>query len=88
MMSSHYVLLFSLLIISSIILVSSFESSFSEEVIATSIGFENSIILELKNSRGNVVNIDTVRIWVGDNNEFKSFKNRARLDGGKIPLKE
>jgi len=85
MMSSHYVLLFSLLIISSIILVSSFESSFSEEVIATSIGFENSIILELKNSRGNVVNIDTVRIWVGDNNEFKSFKTEQGWMGKNTP---
>ena len=39
------------------------------------LGFEDSIILELKNSRGNTVNIDTVRIWLdSEGNEFKSFK--------------
>ena len=73
-MSSHSVLLFSLLIISSIILVSSFESSFGDEIISTSVGFEDSTILELKNSRGNTANIDTVRIWLSEENEFKSFK--------------
>ena len=59
-MSSHSILLFSLIMISSIILVSSIENSFSEEIIATSLGFENSVILELKNSRGNTASIDTV----------------------------
>ena len=32
-------------------------------------------ILELKeHSRGNTANIDTVRIWLSGENEFKSFK--------------
>ena len=66
MMKSYSVLVFSLLLISSIIFVSNFETSFADEVIATSTGFEDSTILELKNNRGNTANIDTVRIWLSD----------------------
>ena len=73
-MSSYTVVLFSLLLISSIIIVSSLENSYADEIIATSTGFENSTILELKNSRGNLASIDSVRIWVSEENEFKSFK--------------
>ena len=64
-MGSYSIMLFSLLFISSIVLVSSFENSFADEVIATSTGFEDSTILELKNSRGNTADIDSVRIWLG-----------------------
>lgn len=84
-MSSHSILLFSLIMISSIILVSSIENSFSEEIIATSLGFENSVILELKNSRGNTASIDTVRIWLGEDNEFKSFKTEQGWIGRNTP---
>ena len=64
-MGSYSIVLFSLLLISSIILASNFESSYADDVIATSIGFEDSVpYLELKNSRGNTDNIDTVRIWL------------------------
>ena len=73
-MSSYTAVLFSLLLISSVVLISSLENSFADEIIATSTGLENSTILELKNSRGNSVSIDSVRIWVGEENEFKSFK--------------
>ena len=73
-MGSHSIILFSVVLVSSIILLSSFENSFADEVIAESIGFENSAILELKNSRGNIANIDSVRIWLSEENEFKSFK--------------
>ena len=41
-MSQYLIGLFSLMLISSIILFSSLESSFGDEVIATSIGFEDS----------------------------------------------
>ena len=51
-MGSYSVVLFSLLLISSVVFVSSLESSFADEIIVTSMGFENSTILELKNSRG------------------------------------
>ena len=84
-MSSYPVVLFSLLLISSIVAISSFESSFADEVIATSSGFENSSILELKNSRGNTANIDTVRIWLSQDNEFKSFKTENGWIGKNTP---
>ena len=84
-MGSYAVVLFSILLISSIILVSNFESGFADEIIATSTGFEDSIILELKNSRGNTVNIDTVRMWLGEGNEFKSFKTEQGWMGKNTP---
>ena len=84
-MSQYLIGLFSLMLISSIILFSSLESSFGDEVIATSIGFEDSVILELKNSRGNTASIDTVRIWLGENNEFKSFKTEQGWMGKNTP---
>ena len=73
-MGSYTVILFSLLLISSVVLISSLGNSYADEIIATSTGFEYSTILELKNSRGNSASIDSVRIWVGEGNEFKSFK--------------
>jgi len=84
-MGSYSVVLFSLLLISSIILVSNFETSFADEIIATSIGFEDSILLELKNIRGNTANIYTVRIWLGEDNEFKSFKTEQGWMGKNTP---
>ena len=84
-MGSYSVVLFSLLLISSIMLISSFESSFADEVVATSTGFEDSTILELKNVRGNTANIDTVRIWLSGENEFKSFKTEQGWMGKNTP---
>ena len=84
-MGSYSVVLFSLLLISSIILVSNFESSFADDVVATSIGFEDSVILELKNSRGSTDNIDSVRIWLNGDNEFKSFKTEQGWMGKNTP---
>ena len=84
-MGSYSVALFSLLLISSIVLISSFESSFADEIIATSTGFESSTILELKNIRGNTANIDTVRIWLSEENEFKSFKTEQGWIGKNTP---
>ena len=85
MMGSYLILAFSLLLVSSIIFVSSFENSFADEVIATSTGFEDSTILELKNSRGNTAEIDTVRIWLSGDNEFKSFKTEEGWMGKNTP---
>tara|TARA_Y100000590_G_scaffold353528_1_gene406470 strand:- start:1042 stop:3171 length:2130 start_codon:yes stop_codon:yes gene_type:complete len=82
-MKSYSLVLFSASIICSIILVSSAGTSFGEQVIATSTGFENSTILELKNSRANSVNIDSVRIWLSDDNEFESFKTEKDWLGKK-----
>jgi hypothetical protein len=84
-MGSYSIVLFSSLLISSIILASNFESSYADDVIATSIGFEDSVILELKNSRGNTDNIDTVRIWLSGDNEFKSFKTEQGWMGKNTP---
>ena len=84
-MGSDSTIFFSLLLVSSIILVSSFESSLAEEVIVTNTGFENSTILELKNSRGNTASIDTVRIWLSGENEFKSFKTEQGWMGKNTP---
>jgi len=84
-MSYHSVLVFSLLLVSSVIFVSSFGTSFADEIIATSTGFEDSTILELKNSRGNTENIDTVRIWLSGDNEFKSFKTEEGWMGKNTP---
>ena len=85
MMSSHSVLVFSLLLVSSIIFVSNFVTSFADEVIGTSTGFEDSTILELKNSRGNTADINSVRIWLSDDNEFKSFKTEEGWMGKNTP---
>ena len=85
MMGSYSILAFLLLLVSSIIFVSSFENSFADEVIATSTGFEDSTILELKNSRGNTAEIDTVRIWLSGDNEFKSFKTEEGWMGKNTP---
>ena len=85
MMGSHSVLIFSLLLISSIIFVSGFDTSFADEVIATSTGFEDSTMLELKNSRGNTASIDMVRIWLSGGNEFKSFKTENGWMGKNTP---
>ena len=85
MMGSHSILVFSLLLISSIIFVSGFDTSFADEVIATSTGFEDSTILELKNNRGNTESIDTVRIWLSGDNEFKSFKTENGWMGKNTP---
>jgi len=84
-MSSNSTILFSILLISSIALASTFEKGHGEEVIATSIGFENSVVLELKNSRGNIANIDSVRIWLEVDNEFKSFKTEKGWMGKNTP---
>ena len=84
-MGSHSVLIFSLLLISSIVFVSGFNASFADEIIATSTGFEDSTILEIKNNRGNTASIDMVRIWLSGENEFKSFKTENGWMGKNTP---
>ena len=84
-MSRYSVLVFSLLLISSVMIISNIESGFADKIIATSTGFEDSTLLELKNSRGNTANIDTVRIWLSGENEFKSFKTEEGWMGKNTP---
>ena len=76
------IMIFSLLF-SSVLIIGSFGNSFAEEVIATSVGFEDSTIFELKNSRGNIASIDSVRIWLSGENEFTSFKTEQGWMGKK-----
>ncbi len=82
-MKTSLSVIFSIFLISSVILFSTFQNSSADEVIVTSTGFEDSTILELKNSRGNEVNVDSVRIWLSGNNEFKSFKTEQGWIGKK-----
>ena len=82
-MGSHSTIFFTVFLISSIILISSISTSFADEIIASSIGFENSTILELKNNQANSAIIDSVRIWLNDENEFKSFKTEEGWLGKK-----
>ena len=85
MMGPHSIVIFSLLVISSVIFASGLNTSFADEVIATSTGFEDSTILELKNNRGNTASIDMVRIWLSGENEFKSFKTENGWMGKNTP---
>ena len=55
------------------------------EIIANSFGLENSTILELKNSRGNNIEIDSVRIWLSGENSFQSFKTEQGWMGKNTP---
>jgi len=84
-MGTQSILIFSLLLISSVIFVSGFDSSFADQVIGKSTGFEDSTILELKNNRGNTASIDMVRIWLSGENEFKSFKTENGWMGKNTP---
>ena len=84
-MKSYSGLIFSLLLITTVVFVSSIGNSFADDVSATSKGFEDSTILELKNSRVSTQNIDSVRIWLDADNEFKSFKTEKGWIGKNTP---
>ena len=73
------------MLIFSIIGFSIIDNSYADEIIAKSIGFEDSTILELKNSRGNIASIESVRIWLSEGNEFKSFKTEQGWTGKNTP---
>ena len=55
------------------------------EIVVSIIGFENSTVLEFKNSRGNNVEIDSVRIWLSGENSFQSFKTEKGWIGKNTP---
>tara|TARA_B100000029_G_scaffold37130_1_gene34924 strand:+ start:860 stop:2974 length:2115 start_codon:yes stop_codon:yes gene_type:complete len=82
-MRTSSLVIFSIFLISSIILVSSIDSSHADEIMAKSIGFDGSIIFELKNSRGSITSIDSVRVWINEENEFTSFKTEQGWMGKK-----
>lgn len=65
----------------SIITVSNQPVYAEQSVTGTSTGLDYSSILELENKRGNDTNIDSVRIWLSENNSFKSFKTEKGWTG-------
>ena len=77
--------IFSIFLISSLVIISTTENVFAEEIIVKSTSFEDSTILELSNSRGNDVNVNTVRIWLSEDNEFKTFKTEQGWTGRNTP---
>lgn len=56
-----------------------------ELVTAKSIGFEETTIIEFENSNDNTSEIDTFRIWLGSDSNFKSFKTERGWIGQKTP---
>ena len=54
-------------------------------VTAKSIGFEETTIIEFHNSEENANEIDTIRIWLGSDVNFKSFKTERGWTGQKTP---
>ena len=60
---------------------------FGEEklVTAKSIGFEETTIIEFHNSEENTNQIDTIRMWLGSDVNFKSFKTERGWTGQKTP---
>jgi len=76
----------SLLLVVSIFSVFSFFGAQAQEnlISAKSIGFEETTIIEFKNSEQSP-DIDTVRMWLGTGFTFKSFKTEKGWTGQKTP---
>ena len=69
----------------SILSISDYTVYGENEIIVNSVGFENSSVLEFKNSRGNNAEISSVRIWLSDENSFESFKTERNWIGKNTP---
>jgi hypothetical protein len=54
-------------------------------VTAKSIGFEETTIIEFENSVDSTTGVDTIRIWLGSDFNFKSFKTEKGWTGQKTP---
>ena len=65
--------------------VSNYTAFGENEIIVNSNGFEKSSILEIENSKGNNVEIDSVRIWLSGDNSFESFKTEKGWIGKNTP---
>jgi hypothetical protein len=85
-LSSRRSFLFLVLIVS-IFAVATIPELYSQEelVTAKSIGFEETTIIEFENSNDNTSEIDTFRIWLGSDSNFKSFKTERGWTGQKTP---
>jgi len=76
-----------LVLIVSIFAVTTIPELYSQKelVTAKSIGFEETTIIEFENSNDNTSEIDTFRIWLGSDSNFKSFKTERGWTGQKTP---
>jgi hypothetical protein len=54
-------------------------------VTAKSVGFEETTIIEFENSVDSTTGVDTIRIWLGSDFNFKSFKTEKGWTGQKTP---
>ena len=70
-----------LLFSASVLIISYQPVSAQQLVTATSVGLDNSSILELKNNRGSEFEIEKVRIWLTEGDSFKSFKTEKGWTG-------
>ena len=70
-----------LLFSASVLIISYQPVSAQQLVTATSMGLDNSSILELKNNRGSEFEIEKVRIWLTEGDSFKSFKTEKGWTG-------
>ncbi len=79
---SKYVILASL-ILSILTTFSISEIQAAENIVVEAKSFENTIIIEFTNGEENTSNVKTVKIWLGEDNSFKSFKSEPGWGGGK-----
>jgi len=85
--SSERGLFLSLIMVFSVLSVFSYNDTWAQEkpVEAKSFGFEKTSIIEFENKIGNSVQIETFRIWLGDEYIFQSFKTERGWIGNKLP---
>jgi len=83
---SNKVIFLSLIFIASIFTIISIQEVYAQEslITAKSIGFEETTIIEFQNN-DNISEIDTFRIWLGSDFNFKSFKTERGWTGEKTP---
>ena len=80
---SKYVISVSLIFILSVFTVFSItEVQAAENISVNAKSFENTIIIEFKNGEGDTQNIKTIKIWLGADNSFQSFKSEPGWGGG------
>nr|AIE93241.1 hypothetical protein [uncultured marine thaumarchaeote AD1000_33_B07] len=82
---SKYVISVSLILILSIFTIFSIsEVQAAENIFVNAKSFENTIIIEFENGLVGVDDtIKTIKIWLGPDNSFKSFKSEPDWGGGK-----
>ena len=78
---------YGILVISSVLFIFTLHSISevyaAENILVSAVGFENTIIIEVVNDENNAIDVKTVRIWLGTDNSFESFKSEPGWGGGK-----